>query len=146
MRRAPALGDSRVADAPRCAAFDQNLTEGLRTERRLFHMTFATNDQKEGACRPARSSLHLLTGPRRRRHGRVRREAQAQLHPLLSAPRARGVLTTAPTPAFALIAHREGEDLSAGHSCIISCNQSVSTTTVRQWTARNLRVILQNQC
>lgn len=29
-------------------AFEQNLTEGLRTERRLFHMTFATNDQKEG--------------------------------------------------------------------------------------------------
>ncbi|KAA1476808.1 enoyl-CoA hydratase [Dentipellis sp. KUC8613] len=30
------------------AAFEQNLNEGLRTERRLFHATFATNDQKEG--------------------------------------------------------------------------------------------------
>jgi len=30
------------------AAFDQGLSEGLRTERRLFHMTFATADQKEG--------------------------------------------------------------------------------------------------
>ncbi|THH14799.1 hypothetical protein EW146_g5577 [Bondarzewia mesenterica] len=30
------------------AAYEQNLTEGLRTERRLFHMTFATHDQKEG--------------------------------------------------------------------------------------------------
>ncbi|KAI0319595.1 enoyl-CoA hydratase [Amylostereum chailletii] len=30
------------------AAFDQPLVEGLRTERRLFHMTFATQDQKEG--------------------------------------------------------------------------------------------------
>ena len=30
-------------------AFDQGLSEGLRTERRLFHMTFATADQKEGA-------------------------------------------------------------------------------------------------
>ncbi|KAI0058036.1 enoyl-CoA hydratase [Artomyces pyxidatus] len=30
------------------AAFEQNLAEGLRTERRLFHMTFATQDQKEG--------------------------------------------------------------------------------------------------
>ncbi|KAI0321526.1 enoyl-CoA hydratase [Amylostereum chailletii] len=30
------------------AAFDQPLAEGLRTERRLFHMTFATQDQKEG--------------------------------------------------------------------------------------------------
>ncbi|KAI0259204.1 enoyl-CoA hydratase [Gloeopeniophorella convolvens] len=29
-------------------AFEVPLTEGLRTERRLFHMTFATNDQKEG--------------------------------------------------------------------------------------------------
>ncbi|VDB83218.1 unnamed protein product [Peniophora sp. CBMAI 1063] len=30
------------------AALEQGLTEGLKTERRLFHMTFATNDQKEG--------------------------------------------------------------------------------------------------
>ncbi|KAI0051519.1 enoyl-CoA hydratase [Auriscalpium vulgare] len=30
------------------AAFEQPLYEGLRTERRLFHMTFATKDQKEG--------------------------------------------------------------------------------------------------
>jgi enoyl-CoA hydratase len=30
------------------AAFEQGLEEGLRTERRLFHMTFATADQKEG--------------------------------------------------------------------------------------------------
>ncbi|KAH9981115.1 ClpP/crotonase-like domain-containing protein [Lactifluus volemus] len=30
------------------AAFEQGLSEGLRTERRLFHMTFATADQKEG--------------------------------------------------------------------------------------------------
>ncbi|KAH9033124.1 enoyl-CoA hydratase [Lactarius hengduanensis] len=29
-------------------AFEQGLSEGLRTERRLFHMTFATADQKEG--------------------------------------------------------------------------------------------------
>ncbi len=32
-------------------AFEQGLSEGLRTERRLFHMTFATADQKEGAWR-----------------------------------------------------------------------------------------------
>jgi hypothetical protein len=31
-------------------AYEQGLSEGLRTERRLFHMTFATADQKEGAC------------------------------------------------------------------------------------------------
>ena len=37
-------------DFPGCfVAFDQGLSEGLRTERRLFHMTFATADQKEGA-------------------------------------------------------------------------------------------------
>jgi len=30
------------------AAYEQNLSEGLRTERRLFHMTFATDDQREG--------------------------------------------------------------------------------------------------
>lgn len=30
------------------AAFEQGLSEGLRTERRLFHLTFATADQKEG--------------------------------------------------------------------------------------------------
>jgi len=30
------------------AAYEQSLSEGLRTERRLFHMTFATEDQKEG--------------------------------------------------------------------------------------------------
>jgi len=30
------------------AAFEQGLSDGLRTERRLFHMTFATADQKEG--------------------------------------------------------------------------------------------------
>ena len=37
-------------------AFEQGLSEGLRTERRLFHMTFATADQKEGALRhPARN-------------------------------------------------------------------------------------------
>jgi len=30
------------------AAYEQGLSEGLRTERRLFHMTFATADQKEG--------------------------------------------------------------------------------------------------
>lgn len=29
-------------------AYEQNLSEGLRTERRLFHMTFATEDQREG--------------------------------------------------------------------------------------------------
>ena len=30
-------------------AYEQSLSEGLRTERRLFHMTFATEDQREGA-------------------------------------------------------------------------------------------------
>ncbi|KAF8260656.1 ClpP/crotonase-like domain-containing protein [Lactarius quietus] len=30
------------------AAFEQGLSEGLRTEQRLFQMTFATADQKEG--------------------------------------------------------------------------------------------------
>lgn len=29
-------------------AYEQSLSEGLRTERRLFHMTFATEDQREG--------------------------------------------------------------------------------------------------
>lgn len=32
----------------RPSAFEQGLSEGLRTERRLFQMTFATADQKEG--------------------------------------------------------------------------------------------------
>ena len=31
------------------AAYEQTLTEGLKTERRLFHGLFATHDQKEGA-------------------------------------------------------------------------------------------------
>lgn len=30
------------------AAYETTLTEGIRFERRLFHATFATNDQKEG--------------------------------------------------------------------------------------------------
>lgn len=30
------------------AAYEGGLGEGLRTERRLFHMMFATGDQKEG--------------------------------------------------------------------------------------------------
>ncbi len=29
-------------------AFEVNLTEGLRFERRMFHSIFATTDQKEG--------------------------------------------------------------------------------------------------
>ena len=29
-------------------AYEKRLSEGLRTERRLFHMTFATKDQREG--------------------------------------------------------------------------------------------------
>lgn len=32
------------------AAFESSLAEGLRSERRLFHGLFATNDQKEGEC------------------------------------------------------------------------------------------------
>ena len=35
----------------RLSAFEQGLSEGLRTERRLFHMTSALADQKEGAWR-----------------------------------------------------------------------------------------------
>ena len=31
------------------AAYEQTLTEGLKTEMRLFHGLFATSDQKEGA-------------------------------------------------------------------------------------------------
>ena len=30
-------------------AYKQSLLEGLRTERRWFHMTFATDDQRKGA-------------------------------------------------------------------------------------------------
>ena len=30
------------------AAYESSLTEGLRTEKRLFHATFATHDRKEG--------------------------------------------------------------------------------------------------
>ena len=30
------------------AAFEMSLAEGIRFERRMFHTTFATNDQKEG--------------------------------------------------------------------------------------------------
>lgn len=30
------------------AAYEGGLADGLKTERRLFHMMFATNDQKEG--------------------------------------------------------------------------------------------------
>jgi enoyl-CoA hydratase len=29
-------------------AYETTLTEGVRFERRVFHATFATNDQKEG--------------------------------------------------------------------------------------------------
>jgi enoyl-CoA hydratase len=29
-------------------AFETTLTEGIRFERRVFHSTFATEDQKEG--------------------------------------------------------------------------------------------------
>jgi enoyl-CoA hydratase len=29
-------------------AYETTLTEGIRFERRLFHSTFATEDQKEG--------------------------------------------------------------------------------------------------
>ena len=36
---------------PDVIAFEQGLEEGLKTERRLFHMTFATADQKEGEWR-----------------------------------------------------------------------------------------------
>jgi enoyl-CoA hydratase len=38
-----------VVSSVRYVAYEQGLSEGLRTERRLFHMTFATTDQKEGA-------------------------------------------------------------------------------------------------
>jgi len=31
-------------------AYELNLAEGLRLERRVFHGLFATNDQKEGKC------------------------------------------------------------------------------------------------
>lgn len=37
------------------AAYEGSLIEGLKTERRLFHMMFATGDQKEGEW--VRSSL-----------------------------------------------------------------------------------------
>eukprot|EP01102_Stenamoeba_stenopodia_P017692 TRINITY_DN637_c0_g2_i1.p1 TRINITY_DN637_c0_g2~~TRINITY_DN637_c0_g2_i1.p1 ORF type:complete len:342 (+),score=81.07 TRINITY_DN637_c0_g2_i1:75-1100(+) len=39
-----------VAMAKECvnAAYETTLTEGLKTERRVFYSTFATNDQKEG--------------------------------------------------------------------------------------------------
>ena len=30
------------------ASFESNLAEGLKTERRLFHATFSTQDRKEG--------------------------------------------------------------------------------------------------
>ncbi|MFX8055431.1 enoyl-CoA hydratase-related protein, partial [Acinetobacter baumannii] len=30
------------------AAYETSLTEGVHLERRLFHATFATEDQKEG--------------------------------------------------------------------------------------------------
>ncbi|MCP2936883.1 enoyl-CoA hydratase-related protein, partial [Salmonella enterica subsp. enterica serovar Typhimurium] len=30
------------------AAYETSLSEGVRLERRLFHSTFATEDQKEG--------------------------------------------------------------------------------------------------
>jgi enoyl-CoA hydratase/carnithine racemase len=63
-------------------AFEQGLSEGLRTERRLFHMTFATADQKEGALRhPARNLDLLLTLANR--HGGFRREEKAKLHQLV---------------------------------------------------------------
>lgn len=39
----------RVRAGAGVVAFEQSLSEGLRTERRLFHMTFATADQQEGA-------------------------------------------------------------------------------------------------
>ena len=31
-------------------AFELNLTDGVRLERRIFHSLFATKDKKEGEC------------------------------------------------------------------------------------------------
>jgi len=42
------------------------LSEGLKTERRLFHMTFATADQKEGAWIISIWAWDLLDGHARK--------------------------------------------------------------------------------
>jgi hypothetical protein len=39
-------------------AYELNMSEGLRFERRLFHGLFATNDQKEG--KPISISIQLV--------------------------------------------------------------------------------------
>lgn len=39
------------------AAFESSLAEGLKSERRIFHGLFATNDQKEGEY-----EIHLFLG------------------------------------------------------------------------------------
>ena len=65
-------------------AFDQGLEEGLRTERRLFHMTFATADQKEGEWRIffGRVSCRTLLN-RICRHGGLCGEEKAKVHQLV---------------------------------------------------------------
>ena len=42
-------------------AFESSLTEGLKSERRLFHGLFATHDQKEGRSPFSLRLLNLLT-------------------------------------------------------------------------------------
>ena len=42
-------------------AYELNLTEGLRFERRIFHGLFATNDQKEGDTRAYVMLYRVLT-------------------------------------------------------------------------------------
>ena len=61
-------------------AYEQGLSEGLRTERRLFDMTFATADQKEGACGSLVPELLCSLLMLASRHGGLCGEAKAQLY------------------------------------------------------------------
>lgn len=41
-------------------AYELNLSEGIRLERRVFHSMFATKDQKEGSSGSRRSKVSML--------------------------------------------------------------------------------------
>lgn len=64
-------------------AYEQTLSEGLRTERRLFHGLFATQDQKEGTCDRLTLKAKILTCALR--YGGICGEEEAGLETRVSA-------------------------------------------------------------
>lgn len=64
------------------AAYEQTLEEGLKTERRLFHALFATEDQTEGVF--VRTSLVYLQLTLLRRYARVCGEEESRMEEPIS--------------------------------------------------------------